>query len=290
MKTPIVDPPIQNGWQRRWLALLTDLEIANEPSQLRQQIQGCRVRQLELSAGHIAADVVRRDSASCTVVIEAAELTDEQWTAVLDALGSQAIFSAQLLAGDMPTEIEKVFAQCGATLMPAMADDLQIICGCCTSAERLCRPALAAYVAVGEMLNDDPWLLFRLRGRDRQQVLRELHARRSGLTDDGAGQAAPAGQSLIYRAGGVPAQLEETPLLDEMLDHYWGRARHQLEFQHHITAPHIELVLLRRLGPPSFADASVDVYEDLAETYRRVTNASMAVAYSPEVPDADGGE
>lgn len=280
-------------WERRWLAVLRDLNLIAESEQVRQLTQGYRVRQLEVSTGRIDGKVHHRELGDCSVAIDVARLTDDQWEAVLDALSSQATASAQLLAGEMPREVEQIFADAGAALMPVNASEIRQSCSCCQDDEPVCRPALTVYLAVGDMLNDDPWLLLRLRGRDRQQIIRDLGVRRSQTNGAASPMAGTGEQSLVYRAGGALSQLDDSPMLEEEIDHFWGRSRAQLQFQHHVAPPLIELVLLRRLGPPHFADDSFDVYDNFSAIYRTVTDASLALAYASEddatLDDGDNG-
>ena len=262
--------------------MLTDLGVVTDAGEIRRLTQGWRVRQLQFSTGRIDAEVHHRELGSCTVAIEVAGLSEAQWEAALDALSSQAIFAAQLLAGEMPKEIESVFVKAGADLIPIDATELGSSCSCCDGSPGACGPVLAAYTAVADMLNDDPWLMLRLRGRDRQQVLHGLNAKRNQVVGAASPHSAASEQSLVYRAGGSPSQLDESAMLDAEIDHFWGRSRAQLQFQHHITPPLIELVLLRRLGPPHFADDSFDVYDNLSAVYRTVTDSSLALAFSTE--------
>ena len=250
------------------------------------------MRQLEFTSGRIDAEVHHRELGDCTVVIEVAKLSDEQWDVVLEALSSQASFLAQLLSGEMPREVEQIFSGVDLALMPADSSEITESCTCCRDGESVCRPTLTVYLAVGDMLNDDPWLLLRLRGRDRQQILQDLSARRDQTIGLASPQPGVGEQSLVYRAGGTPSQLDDSPRLDEEIDQFWGRSRSQLQFQHHITAPLIELILLRRLGPPHFADDSFEVYDNLSAIYRTVTDSSLGLAFSSEedtLPDENGG-
>ena len=48
-------------------------------------------------------------------------LTNAQWRGVLRGLAGQALFRAKLLAGEMPHEIEDVFAEAGMPLFPRLA-------------------------------------------------------------------------------------------------------------------------------------------------------------------------
>lgn len=271
-------------WSRRWMEMLARLGMNANPAQARQELRGCRVQRLEVLVGEISARVRDREMGDCPVTIRTAPLTDEQWEEVLDALSRQALFTAQLLAGDMPPAIEDVFAQAGVALLPSDAESLQHECGCCKPSSGLCRPLLATYLALGEMLSEDPWLLFRLRGRDREQVLRELRVRRSrSAAPSPTAQPRPAlaEEPVAYRLQAEAESEEDTPLAAQM-EHYWGRSKRVTEFHHHIAPPLIELALLRRLGPLPYSAESLEAHEELAEVYRRVTRAGLALAYAGE--------
>src|SRR3990170_4574455 len=59
-----------------------------------------------------------------------AALTDSEWEKVIDALSEQAIFTAQLLAGEMPQDIEQAFEKAKVSLFPSNRRDLQTDCSC----------------------------------------------------------------------------------------------------------------------------------------------------------------
>src|SRR3989337_3324475 len=52
------------------------------------------------------------------VTIRLTPLSARQWNRVLDVLADQAIFAAQLLAGEMPSNIEEAFSTAGVRLFP----------------------------------------------------------------------------------------------------------------------------------------------------------------------------
>ena len=226
-------------------------------------------------------------------------MDDAQWRAVIDALGSQAIFAAQLLAGDMPPEIETTFESAGVSLLPRSRAEIAHDCDCCTLTaghdsvtDDQCRPLVATYLALGEMLNDDPWLLFRLRGRDRQQILRELRELRN--RNSAADTQTPpvlershaVNEPSIYRPESSEQAAVEVESLTEMADHFWGKSKPLTEFPHFIAPPAINLTLLRRLGPPPLAADSAAVSDQLSDIYRLVTQAGLNVAYAGD-PDEE---
>ncbi len=282
------NPQTNNAWwQRRWQTLLQQLGLdAGGPDGLR----GCRVKRMEVMPGSIQAQVQDRELGASTVEIRLPVLDDAQWERVIDALGSQAIYAAQLLAGNMPPEIEQLFAQAGAHLLPSARDEIEQQCSSCPPGAVLCRPLAAVYAQLGEMLAEDPWLLLRLRGRDRHQVLASIHERRNLGAETAARPAAPATQAgadvtpgfYTPAAGGVRAADDSAPPLEEQLGDFWGRRKVLEEVHHRLARPVVELALLRRLGAPTPTPDGQDAYSQLQAVYRRVTERAWGVAFASE--------
>jgi hypothetical protein len=49
-----------------------------------------------------------------------------------------------------------------------------------------------------------------------------------------------------------------------------------------VARPVVELALLRRLGVPEFAGSTRELFDALAEVYRRVTEEGLALAYAAD--------
>ena len=95
----------------------------------------------------------------------------------LAALAGQAIYSAKLLAGEMPADIESVFQSVDLSLFPRSLDDIYFECSCPDSGNP-CKHAAAVYYLLAEQIDADPFVLFHLRGRTRDQVLAALRGHR----------------------------------------------------------------------------------------------------------------
>ena len=98
-------------------------------------------------------------------------------------------YAARLLAGELPHEIEDVFAEAGAALFPERGSHLITSCTCPDWATP-CKHAAAVCYLMAEAFDDDPFLLLAFRGREREALLAELRARRGGRVD-GSGQRGP---------------------------------------------------------------------------------------------------
>ena len=104
-------------------------------------------------------------------------LNDEDWSYVLKALTQKARWSAQLLAGIMPADIERAFAASGRRLFPFKLQEVRSECNCPDKANP-CKHISAIYFLMGDRFSEDPFVLFQLRGRTRSKLLADLAEQR----------------------------------------------------------------------------------------------------------------
>ncbi len=286
-------------WMRRWQNFMQQVGVNSDATVLR----GLRVKRLEVQPGQIQAQVAERELGTAGVDVRLPTLADEQWTAIIDALGSQALFAAQLLAGNMPAEIEQVFADAGSRLLPSSAGELDYRFNAASpsaSAGDFAGRALAVVFAqLGEMVADDPWLLLRLRGRDREQVLAALQERRNSTTQDVTARAVPAVDGAAAQNGAFyklpqqasrPADDEQEELEDRVAD-FWGRRKVLEEAHYHLVRPAVELALLRRLGPITPAADGLEAFTLLQQMYHSTTRKAWDMAFAPDdEPEPDEPE
>lgn len=283
------------SWSDRWFGMLYTLGLANERQAAPCALRGSRIKRLEVLPGEINAQVQQREQGVCTVRIQVATWPDLVWADLINLLHSQPLFVTQFLAGSLPLEIEQMLQQMGTTLLPANVGEIKQQCSCRALNDTPCPELVAVHQQFSEMLNTEPWLLLRLRGRDRQQIIQALQAKRNGKSAGLPGNSTPplptqthSTESYVHRAGVDLFAGGELPALANEADRFWG-SRRQLEgFHHHIMAPSIELVLLRRLGPPAPSADGAQAYEALSALYRLVTAEALALAYASEAGESSG--
>jgi uncharacterized Zn finger protein len=120
-----------------------------------------------------------------------------KWAKVERALAENAWYLAKLLSGDMPDDIEEVFAGQGLSLFPAAAGEMSMDCSC-PDWEVPCKHIAAAFYLLAEAFDDDPFAILAWRGRERDDLLANLQAAR-GDARPAADQAGPAGVPLAER-------------------------------------------------------------------------------------------
>ena len=84
-------------------------------------------------------------------------------------MSHKALFTAKLLAGTVPSEIEQVADNAGISLFPSKASDLVVDCSC-PDYSNPCKHVAAVYYLLAETFNRDPFLLFKLRGLERETI------------------------------------------------------------------------------------------------------------------------
>ncbi len=166
----------QSWWAGRWIAALERLVDAGRLSRGRSYARAGQVLSIEERGGRVTARVQGSRPKPYTVSIELTRLTDAQWDAVVERMAERAAFVAHLLAGEMPKDIEEAFVAAGVSLFPDRSGDLITSCTCPDYANP-CKHVAASHYILAERFDEDPFMLFRLRGRSEEQILAALRTR-----------------------------------------------------------------------------------------------------------------
>ncbi|HMN27093.1 MAG TPA: hypothetical protein PKE45_02970 [Caldilineaceae bacterium] len=266
---------VKNWWAERWIKALERLMDPGRLRRGRAYARSGQVLSIEESEGGIRAKVQGSRPKPYTVSIHLTKLTDREWSMVLKALSERAIFAAQLLAGEMPHEIEEAFADAGVTLFPMQRNDLMTTCSCPDPANP-CKHVAATHYILGEQFDEDPFLLFRLRGRSQEQIISGLRANRSSEN------------AQVLAETPVAYALEEAgPPLEEELAHFWSLQQPLAHFTLNLKPPVTRRPLLKRLGQPPFLAGNLDLL--LGPAYDAISEAALAAALAdnPETDDED---
>jgi uncharacterized Zn finger protein len=263
---------VKNWWADRWINALKVLMDSGRLSRGRSYARRGQVMEINLAAGHITARVQGSRRTPYKVDIRLQPLSDRQWGQVFDALAAQAIFAAQLLNGEMPADVRQVFDAVQVPLFPVSKGDLKTDCSCPDWANP-CKHIAAVYYLLGERFDEDPFLLFELRGRDKDAVIAALRERRAGGLD----AVAPA----PYVPDGVEAV--ETPSLEECLARYWKPGPDVEAMAFELAWPEVDMALLKRLGVPQFPGMEArNFWAQLERVYGGVTERALQVAFVEE--------
>jgi uncharacterized Zn finger protein len=133
---------------------------------------------MEFNNAEVIAKVQGSEAEPYQVLLNLDPFTNEDWSYIINTLAEKALYSAQLLAGQMPESIEQVFIKNGLNLFPYTLTDIRSRCSCPDKANP-CKHIGAVYYQLGDRLSEDPFVMFQLRGRSKIQLLAALRQQRS---------------------------------------------------------------------------------------------------------------
>ncbi|MEV0668009.1 SWIM zinc finger family protein [Actinomadura luteofluorescens] len=167
-------------WSRRFIDLVESFADAGRLQRGRAYARKGNVFDLRVDAYEVTAKVRGSAPEPYEVALGIEAIDEDGWRAVEAELASRALFRARLLAGEMPPEIEWVFAELGLALFPDSASDLHLMCDCPDWGDP-CKHAAAVLYLLAEAFDDDPFLILQWNGRRRDQLLGAL--RRATATE-----------------------------------------------------------------------------------------------------------
>lgn len=187
-------------WSRRWLRMLerTGAGFAQRLERGRYFARKGVVQDVVVEPGRVAARV--RDSRTHPYGVEVTvpPFSDETWERATEALSGELRFTARLLTGELPEDIDDALAPAGVSLFPA-PDEVTATCTCAET-RMPCKHLAALHYTFAAELDRDPFLLLQLRGRDRDTVLAGIRSARSG----GAPSETRPGVVALTDLTGVP--------------------------------------------------------------------------------------
>ena len=176
--------PSREWWAQRWIDVLESFGFARRLARARVYAREGKVLGIDFKGAKVTAKVQGTAPEPYKVTLSLDPFDEEQWGYVVESMAKRAIFSAKLLAGEMPQDIEQVFTANGLSLFPFTKFDIHSRCTCPDPANP-CKHIGAVYYLLGDRFSEDPFILFQLRGRTQEQIIAALRQTRSqdGSTD-----------------------------------------------------------------------------------------------------------
>jgi uncharacterized Zn finger protein len=239
----------QNWWAKRWQAVLESFHVGGRLARGRSYARGGQVLSIDIEKGEVKAKVQGSRPKPYGVTIRIKPLRESQWQHLVEVLSGQALFVAKLLAGEMPADIEGVFKAANLSLFPTRRGDLHTSCSCPDEANP-CKHIAAVYYLLGEEFDRDPFLLFRLRGLAREELLAQLGAA-------GPLEHEPVEEEAPLTGEALPTDVTKFWSAGNWVDEQFGPA-HQ---------PPVSGAWLRRLGKFPFWRGEQSLSDALEQVY-----------------------
>ena len=244
-------------WAKRWTETLEQFRIGARLSRGRSYARRGQVLSIDIKNGAVEAQVQGSRKRPYDVEISVRTIDSSDWERLRQALAEQPVIAASLLSGRMPENIEDTFEAIGLSMFPESGDDLETDCSC-PDWSNPCKHIAAVYLLLGEEFDRDPFLIFRMRGMDREDLLGE-EFRQSAQTIDGPPLA--------------PAPLPVDP------DAFWANPLPALVGADLGTAtiPEMHAALPRQLGRFPFWQGDQDLTAALEEIYSGASQRAAGI-------------
>ncbi len=168
-------------WGKRFLEAIENITDSGRLGRGRGLARNGKVKEYQINQGKITAKVrgsinpyfgvYKEPLYKTSIEIKPISATD--WNEAISYLGSKASLVSKLLLGEVPDNIEEVFARLKLHLLPYSGQDFQTKCSC-PDWENPCKHIAGVYYLVAATLDEDPFLLFELRGISREKLQEEL--------------------------------------------------------------------------------------------------------------------
>ncbi len=262
--------PVQSWAAQRWGRLVE--QVATGPSLLEglEYAASGQTKRLVVQRGMIDGSVQGREFRAYVSRLEFPTFTEEQWNGVVVAFADSAIYSAKLLSGEVPANIEDVFAPLGLKLFPTDPADVKASCTCGHETP-WCKHVCCVAHLFSAKLSTDPFLMFVLRGIETDDLRERVRQKRVVV-------GAATGSMPVYSQRVNGASDLVSPPLDQSIASFYEAGDQLGSLETPIVLPAVSHPLLRRLGPSPFLSAPFPLVGLLASCYETISAETIAEA------------
>ena len=168
-------------WGQKFIAAIESFTDAARLGRGRSYARGGKILKFAVDKGKIEATIrgsinpyfgVHTEPRYQTVVkIKAIAVKD--WSKIIQSMATNASFVSKLLLNEVPENIETSFTEVNQNLLPRSERDFQTSCSC-PDYSNPCKHIAGLCYRFASELDEDPFLIFELRGLTQEQLHQEL--------------------------------------------------------------------------------------------------------------------
>jgi len=190
------------------------------------------------------------------------------WAKLVRELGGQAGYVSRLLLNEMPETIETPFKKLGLRLLPSNAKDLKAKCSCPDWGDS-CKHIAGLYYFLAGKIDQDPFVLFELRGLPKTALLAQLRQTPLGaaLADALSETEAAPEIAASYFSRPQPQPLPQ----DVSADAFWRAPKRLPEAAPAAAPPAVPALLVKKGGDyPGFWTRENSFIETMEAVYQAI--------------------
>jgi uncharacterized Zn finger protein len=265
----------RSWWGDRFIAALESFTELGRLGRGRSYARGKKVKSFSINGNRIKAQVLGSvnpyfgvyQEPIYNIMIQIKPIPKEEWTSAIQLLASKASMVSKLMLNEVPDDIETVFEHLSLNLLPQSYRDFTTECSC-PDYSNPCKHIAGVYYLVAAQLDQDPFLLFELRGLSRAELQQEL--KRSPLGHALSAELAaksidPEPVDSLYTRPEVYS--DSQPSLKE----FWQGKKRLPQSIEPATHSGVSAILVKKQGDfPPFWEQSSSFIETMEDLYLRV--------------------
>jgi len=171
-------------WGEEFIDLMEEVGDVGRLSRGRTYARQGQIRSFSFTGDGIEATIIGSQMYRATITFP--QYTSDEKKTILEWLKSQPVWMSRLFSGELVEEfVDTVREKSDVNIIPDY-ERMTVRCTCPDYSDP-CKHAAAAYYYLGECIDNDPFLLFSLRGFAKEELLNEFRRTRQKSRSDGDG-------------------------------------------------------------------------------------------------------
>jgi len=248
----------ESWWAKRWIDVLESFHMGPRLGRGRSYARKGQVISINIEKGSITAAVQGSRPRPYHVEMKVKTLSQAVKKKLLKQIGESILFAVKLNAGEMPKELEETFLTAGLPLFPQKYGEIKTDCSCPDWSDP-CKHIAAVCYLLAEEFDRDPFLIVKLRGLERDELL----------------SAAGTPASLLLQNHAAFRDDSIIPLSSDT-EVFWGAVEETLTFGNFGTsASSAPALTLRRLGKFPFWRGNENLIDVMDSVYRNASASAL---------------
>ncbi|WGV24117.1 SWIM zinc finger family protein [Halotia branconii] len=263
-------------WGDRFIKALENFTDDNRLKRGRSYASGGKVLNFDIDQNKITAQVqgsINPYFGVYTVpiykiAIEIKPIAKTSWNEAIKKLSSKASTVSRLLLNEVPENIEDTFSRLGLHLLPHSSKDFTTKCSCPDYANP-CKHIAGVYYLVASQLDNNPFLLFELRGLSQAELQTKLADSPLGkaLAEELNAKEISLETSISFYTQLAKQSIDEKPTARE----FWLGTKRLPQTIEVPTPSGVSAILIKKQGDfPAFWPKNNSFIETMEELYQRV--------------------
>jgi len=270
-------------WSDRFIQALEDFTDDSRLQRGRAYANNGKVLNFEIEQNQITARVkgsvnpyfgVYKEP-TYNISIEIKAIAKSSWNEAIDKLSSKASIVSRLMLNEVPENIEDTFNELGLHLLPHSSKDFKTKCSCPDYANP-CKHIAGVYYLVASQLDNNPFLLFELRGLSQQELQTKLAKSKLGkaLSQELSTQKLSLESSTSFYTKIAKQSVDEKPSVRE----FWLGTKRLPQTIEAPSSSGVSAILVKKQGDfPAFWHKGNSFIETMEELYQRVKTKNQSL-------------